>query len=200
MPTWATSAACRSAWRGSRSPCPPSCSTTSARARSSSPIPRPVDHPFYQLAPDWAGYPLVALATVATVIASQAIISGVFSLTQQAVQLGFLPRMHIRHTASHEIGQIYVPLANWLLAAATLGAVVGFGTLGRARRRLRHRRVAPDGDHHPAGRPRRHPVGLVAADRDRGERLLLRHRSASSSPPTRPSSSRAAGFRCCWPP
>src|SRR3979490_464452 len=90
--------------------------------------PTAIDHPFYQLAPDWAHYPLVALATVATVIASQAIISGVFSLTQQAVQLGFLPRMHIRHTASHEIGQIYVPLANWLLAAATLGAVVGFGT------------------------------------------------------------------------
>jgi KUP system potassium uptake protein len=90
--------------------------------------PTAVDNPFYQLAPDWAHYPLVALATVATVIASQAIISGVFSLTQQAVQLGFLPRMHIRHTASHEIGQIYVPLANWLLAAATVGAVVGFGT------------------------------------------------------------------------
>ena len=90
--------------------------------------PTAVDNPFYQLAPDWAHYPLVALATVATVIASQAIISGVFSLTQQAVQLGFLPRMHIRHTASHEIGQIYVPLVNWLLAAATLGAVVGFGT------------------------------------------------------------------------
>src|ERR1700704_5038896 len=90
--------------------------------------PSAIDHPFYQLAPDWAHYPLVALSAIATVIASQAIISGVFSLTQQAVQLGFLPRMHIRHTASHEIGQIYVPLANWLLAAATLGAVVGFGT------------------------------------------------------------------------
>jgi K+ transporter len=62
------------------------------------------------------------------VIASQAIISGVFSLTQQAVQLGYLPRMHIKHTASYEIGQIYVPLANWLLAGATLGAVIGFGT------------------------------------------------------------------------
>ncbi len=87
-----------------------------------------IDNPFYQLAPDWAHYPLIALATVATVIASQAIISGVFSLTQQAIQLGFLPRMHIAHTASHEIGQIYVPLVNWLLAAATLGAVIGFGT------------------------------------------------------------------------
>jgi KUP system potassium uptake protein len=90
--------------------------------------PGAIDHPFYQLAPDWAHYPLVAFATVATVIASQAIISGVFSLTQQAIQLGFLPRMHIRHTTSHAMGQIYVPLVNWLLAAATLGSVIGFGT------------------------------------------------------------------------
>ena len=90
--------------------------------------PGAIDNPFYQLAPDWAHYPLVAFATVATVIASQAIISGVFSLTQQSIQLGFLPRMHIRHTTSHAIGQIYVPLVNWLLAAATLGAVIGFGT------------------------------------------------------------------------
>jgi KUP system potassium uptake protein len=87
-----------------------------------------IDNPFYQLAPDWLHYPLVAFATVATVIASQAIISGVFSLTQQSIQLGFLPRMQIRHTTSSAIGQIYVPLVNWLLAAATLGAVVGFGT------------------------------------------------------------------------
>jgi KUP system potassium uptake protein len=87
-----------------------------------------VDNPFYQLAPDWAQYPLVALAAVATVIASQAIISGVFSLTQQSIQLGFLPRMQIKHTTSDAMGQIYVPLVNWLLAAATLGAVIGFGT------------------------------------------------------------------------
>ena len=87
-----------------------------------------VDNPFYQLAPDWAQFPLVAFAAVATVIASQAIISGVFSLTQQSIQLGFLPRMQIKHTTSSAIGQIYVPLVNWLLAAATLGAVIGFGT------------------------------------------------------------------------
>jgi KUP system potassium uptake protein len=62
------------------------------------------------------------------VIASQAIISGVFSLTQQSIQLGFLPRMQIWHTTSHTIGQIYVPVVNWLLAVATLGAVIGFGT------------------------------------------------------------------------
>ena len=87
-----------------------------------------LENPFYQLAPDWAHYPLVAFATLAAVIASQAIITGVFSLTQQAIQLGFLPRMHIQHTASDEKGQIYVPLINWLLAAGTLGAVIGFGT------------------------------------------------------------------------
>nr|WP_174556588.1 KUP/HAK/KT family potassium transporter [Bradyrhizobium canariense] len=90
--------------------------------------PTAIDNPFYQLAPDWVQYPLVAFAALATVIASQAIISGVFSLTQQSIQLGFLPRMHIKHTTSHAIGQIYVPLVNWLLAAATLGAVIGFGT------------------------------------------------------------------------
>ncbi len=90
--------------------------------------PTAIDNPFFQLSPDWAHYPLVLLATIATVIASQAIISGVFSLTQQSIQLGFLPRMHIEHTTSDAIGQIYVPLVNWLLAAGTLGAVLAFGT------------------------------------------------------------------------
>lgn len=90
--------------------------------------PGAIDNPFYQLAPDLLHYPLVAFATVATVIASQAIISGVFSLTQQSIQLGFLPRMQINHTTSHAIDQIYVPLVNWLLAAGTLGAVFAFGT------------------------------------------------------------------------
>jgi KUP system potassium uptake protein len=90
--------------------------------------PTSIDNPFFQLAPDWLHYPLVAFSALATVIASQAIISGVFSLTQQSIQLGFLPRMQIRHTTSDAMGQIYVPLVNWLLAAATLGAVFGFGT------------------------------------------------------------------------
>ncbi|WP_342363439.1 KUP/HAK/KT family potassium transporter [Terrarubrum flagellatum] len=90
--------------------------------------PSAIENPFFQLSPDWLHYPLVAFAAVATVIASQAIISGVFSLTQQSIQLGFLPRMHIRHTTSDAIGQIYVPLVNWLLAAGTLGAVLAFGT------------------------------------------------------------------------
>jgi KUP system potassium uptake protein len=90
--------------------------------------PGALESPFYQLAPAWAHYPLVALATVATVIASQAIISGAYSLTQQAIQLGFLPRMNIVHTAGAEIGQIYVPFVNWSLAAGTLIAVIGFGS------------------------------------------------------------------------
>jgi len=90
--------------------------------------PTAIDNPFFQLSPDWAHYPMIALSAIATVIASQAIISGVYSLTQQSIQLGFLPRMYIRHTTSDAIGQIYVPLVNWLLAAATLGAVLAFGT------------------------------------------------------------------------
>jgi KUP system potassium uptake protein len=88
--------------------------------------PHAVENPFYLLAPRWAHYPMVAFATVATVIASQSIISGAYSLTQQAMQLGFLPRMRVTHTASHEKGQIYVPVVNWLLAAGTLTAVITF--------------------------------------------------------------------------
>ncbi|WP_267382820.1 MULTISPECIES: KUP/HAK/KT family potassium transporter [unclassified Sphingomonas] len=88
--------------------------------------PRAIDNPFYALAPNWAHYPLVVFATLATIIASQAIISGVFSLTQQAIQLGFLPRLDIRHTAADQEGQVYLPLANWLLAAGTLAAVLIF--------------------------------------------------------------------------
>ena len=90
--------------------------------------PHAVENPFYLLAPGWAHYPMVAFATVATVIASQSIISGAYSLTQQAMQLGFLPRMRVQHTASHEKGQIYIPLVNWLLAAGTLAAVLTFGS------------------------------------------------------------------------
>jgi KUP system potassium uptake protein len=90
--------------------------------------PGAIENPFYLLAPGWAHYPMVAFATVATVIASQSIISGAYSLTQQAIQLGFLPRMRVLHTASHEKGQIYMPIVNWLLAAGTLGAVIMFGS------------------------------------------------------------------------
>ncbi len=87
-----------------------------------------IESPFYALAPLWARFPLIVLATVATVIASQAIISGAYSMTQQAIALGFLPRMRIVHTEVREIGQIYVPFVNWALAAGTLAAVIGFGS------------------------------------------------------------------------
>jgi KUP system potassium uptake protein len=90
--------------------------------------PGAAENPFYRLVPGWAHYPMVAFATVATVIASQSIISGAYSLTQQAMQLGFLPRMRVQHTASHEKGQIYMPVVNWLLAAGTLAAVLIFGS------------------------------------------------------------------------
>jgi KUP system potassium uptake protein len=90
--------------------------------------PRDLENSFFELAPQWAHYPLVALATVATVIASQSIISGAYSLTQQAINLGFLPRMNVVHTEGREIGQIYVPFVNWALAAGTLTAVLAFGS------------------------------------------------------------------------
>ncbi|MGH7674465.1 MAG: potassium transporter Kup [Gemmatimonadales bacterium] len=85
-------------------------------------------NPFYHLAPQWALYPLIALATAATIIASQAVISGAFSLTRQAVQLGYCPRMRIEHTSSREIGQIYVPAVNWALMLLTCALVLGFRT------------------------------------------------------------------------
>jgi len=90
--------------------------------------PQAVVSPFYLLTPDWLLYPMVALATLATVIASQAVISGAFSVTQQAIQLGFAPRMEISHTSDHQIGQIYLPGVNWSLLAAVVLLVVGFGS------------------------------------------------------------------------
>ena len=89
-------------------------------------FPEAAENPFYRMAPPWALYPLVALATMATIIASQAIVSGAFSLTRQAVQLGYLPRVKIVHTSATDIGQIYIPGLNWLLMAATIGLVLGF--------------------------------------------------------------------------
>ena len=92
--------------------------------------PSAIDNPFFRMAPDWARLPLVALATVATVIASQAVISGAFSVTQQAIQLGFLPRLKITHTSAKAAGQIYVPLVNWLLLGFVLLLVLGFKSSG----------------------------------------------------------------------
>jgi len=91
------------------------------------PSPENAANPFFRLAPTWALYPLVALSTAAACIASQALISGAFSLSMQAIQLGYLPRMLIRHTSQHERGQIYMPHVNWALMVACIGLVLGFG-------------------------------------------------------------------------
>jgi KUP system potassium uptake protein len=88
--------------------------------------PSAVDNPFFRLVPERGQVPMVILATLATVIASQAVISGAFSVTQQVVQLGFLPRVSIRHTSKKIAGQIYIPVVNWFLLAAVVGLVLGF--------------------------------------------------------------------------
>jgi KUP system potassium uptake protein len=90
--------------------------------------PAAVSNPFYQQLGAWSVYPLVVLSTMATVIASQATISGAFSVTHQAVSLGFLPRMQVVYTSEREIGQIYIPLVNWLQFTAVILAVIGFGS------------------------------------------------------------------------
>ncbi|HEX7685285.1 MAG TPA: potassium transporter Kup [Trinickia sp.] len=88
--------------------------------------PKAIANPFYLMTPDWATLPLVVLSTVATVIASQAVISGAYSLTSQAIQLGYVPRMKILHTSDLSIGQIYVPVVNWLLLFVIIIVVLGF--------------------------------------------------------------------------
>ena len=88
--------------------------------------PDALEHPFYHLAPAWGLYPLVALASMATIIASQAVISGAFSITRQAIQLGYLPRLEVRHTSETEIGQVYVPRINSGLLIAIIVLVLGF--------------------------------------------------------------------------
>lgn len=93
--------------------------------------PGAVDAVFYRMVPSWALVPTVALATMATVIASQALISGAFSLTAQAVRLDHLPRVRILHTSDEEVGQVYVPAVNWILMVASILLVIGFGTSAR---------------------------------------------------------------------
>ncbi len=88
------------------------------------------DHPFFRLAPSWALLPLVGISTAAAIIASQALISGSFSITRQAIQLGLAPRLDVEHTSAREMGQIYVPQVNWALMMATVLIVIGFGSSG----------------------------------------------------------------------
>ena len=93
--------------------------------------PAAIENPFYLAYPSWALYPMVGLATAATVIASQATISGAYSITQQAIQLGYLPRTIIQHTSAKTIGQIYIPGVNWTLLLIVAAAVIGFGSSSR---------------------------------------------------------------------
>ncbi len=90
--------------------------------------PAAAENPFYLMMPDWATIPMVVLATAATVIASQALITGAFSAAKQTIQLGFLPRLSIMHTSIHDTGQIYIPAVNWILLAGVVGAVTLFGS------------------------------------------------------------------------
>ncbi|AAO28753.1 potassium transporter Kup [Xylella fastidiosa subsp. fastidiosa] len=89
--------------------------------------PTAIGNPFYQSIPDWGLYPMIALATAAAVIASQALITGSYSLSSQAMQLGYIPRMNVRHTSQSTIGQIYVPTVNWTLLMLVILTVIGFG-------------------------------------------------------------------------
>ncbi|MBA2523849.1 MAG: KUP/HAK/KT family potassium transporter, partial [Solirubrobacterales bacterium] len=88
-------------------------------------------NPFFLMIPHWALLPMVALATLATVIASQAVISGAFSVTQQAARLGYVPRLRVIHTSTEERGQIYTPFVNWVLLAAVVALVIGFRSSAR---------------------------------------------------------------------
>ncbi|MFN2375763.1 MAG: potassium transporter Kup [Candidatus Binatia bacterium] len=118
----------RLAWLGLGGPCLTLCYFGQGALLMSDPA--AVENPFFHMAPSWALYPLILLATMASVIASQAMISGVFSLSRQALQLGYQPRVEIHHSSAQQIGQVYVPVINWLLFVATLMLVLGFRSSG----------------------------------------------------------------------
>ena len=119
--------------------------------------PRAIDNPFFLLFPHWARIPMVLAATAATVIASQAVISGAFSVTRQAVQLGFLPRLTIRHTSHREVGQVYVPAVNWGIFVAVVAPRRRLRLVGGAGLGLRHRCHRHPGHRHAAVLRRRPP-------------------------------------------
>ena len=155
-------------------------------------------NPFYEMAPAWALYPLIALATCATVIASQALITAAFSVTKQAIQLGYLPRLRILHTSVRETGQIYVPFVNWGCTAASWSRSSLFGSSSELAGAYG---IAVTIDMLITTTmtffvdPLRLEVPVVAVRR--GDRLLLRRRRRPSSPPTSSRCSTAAGSRCC---
>ena len=128
MRTWATSASGRSRSPGPALVLPALALNYMGQGALLMRDPAALENPFFRLFPAALLIPAVVLATVATIIASQAVITGAYSLTQQAIQLGLLPRMQMLHTSEKEMGQIYLPLVNWLLLAAVVLAVLGFGS------------------------------------------------------------------------
>ena len=139
--------------------------------------PTAVANPFYSLAPSWALIPMVVLATLATIIASQALISGVFSMTRQAIQMGLCPRSMIVPTSSDEAGQVYLPTANWLLMAGTHFGRGHVQEFGRARLRLWDCRLRHDArHHHVAVSGGRSSMELAACRGRSGDRSDRRHR------------------------
>ena len=128
--------------------------------------PDAIESPFYRMAPDFMIWPLAILATMASVVASQALISGAYSLTVQAVQLDYLPRVEIRHTSGEHQGQVYVPLVNWLLMIGCIGLVIGFRTSSKLAARVRHLGHQRHGHHDLAALPHRpRPMGVAACPR-----------------------------------
>ena len=134
--------------------------------------------PFFLLFPDWARIPMVILSTVAAIIASQAVISGAFSVTRQAIRLGFLPRLVVRHTSHKEIGQVYVPAANWIIFAAVVALVLGFGSSERLASAYGDRGHRHAGDRHAAVLLRR-PCAVAPA-------AVARHHRSGRVPGRRP--------------
>ena len=156
---------------------------------------RPI--PSILMAPDWARLPLVFIATAATIIASQAVISGAFSVTHQAVQLGFLPRLRTQHTSEKALGQIYIPAVNWGLLAMVIVLVVGFRESGRLASAYG---IAVTGTMlittMMLGVLVFQVWKLEPAARDGDDRHLPGRRRHLSSPRTSPRSPTAAGSRC----
>ena len=160
--------------------------------------PAAIENSFYRMVPEILLLPLVVLATAATVIASQAVITGAYSLIRQAVQLGLLPRFEVRYTSETHAGQIYLPRVNRLLLIGVVLLVLSVPHLERPGLRLWHR-----GLHHHGGR-RHHGfrrdleiVELARGDRGGRDRALRRRRHDASLPPTCSSCSKAPGCRCC---
>ncbi len=140
--------------------------------------PETLENPFFLMAPGWLLLPLVLLATAATVIASQAVITGAYSLTHQAVQLGLLPRLETRHTSESLVGQIYMPRVNWVLLAGVLMLVVGFGDSAALASAYGIAVTGDDGDHLAArvrGVPAR--LGLAGLARRGGAAAAARDRA-----------------------